>query len=262
MQLRGAGVLFVARVPIHYQKGCGVGRPRYHENVLLVHRTETDHMGTWTLPELDIAGDAQIDTPVPFGDVLLARCDAEFKPAVDDGKFDVTWTNAEFAVSCEGNHPDATAAIQQFLATQSDSRSGEVSMEDRSQFTAAQAKAQAVAQMFGDSAPGPLQGERLQDYRVRLVSQYQKHSCTFKDANLGRIGDPATLTGVENQIFADAAAALHDPSTFAPGELRPIVTRDQSGREITRYIGHEGACWDRFHQGVRHVRRFVTPGRT
>jgi hypothetical protein len=134
-------------------------------------------------------------------------------------------------------------------------------MESRSEFTAAQQKAEAVARLFGDSAPGPLQGERLQDYRVRLVSQYQKHSKPFKDANLSRINDPATLTGVENQIFADASAALRDPSTFKPGELRAIVSVDASGRPITRYIGHAGACWDVFNQGVRHVTRFMTPGR-
>jgi len=135
-------------------------------------------------------------------------------------------------------------------------------MEDRSQFTAAQQKAQAVAQMYGDSAPGPLQGERLIDYRARLATPFQRHSKSFKNAKLSLITDPATLTALEDQIFADAMQALHDPATFKPGELRAVVHNDGAGRPITKYIGDPNACWDQFNPPIRHVRRIMVPGST
>jgi len=244
MQLVGAPVMLIAPGP----------------TVLLMHRAETNHEGTWELPSADdVAPDVDVSTNC--SGVLLSRHDAEFKPTPSNKYDDHCWVHMEFAITCTGTHPHAAAAIERFLATHGDSQSGEDRMEDRTQFTAAQAKADAVARLFGDSAPGPLQGERLMDYRVRLVSQYQKHSRTFKDANLARIGDAATLTGVENQIYADTAAALHDPNTFGPDELRPVVTMDAAGRPITRYLGRDGACWDRFNPPIRHVTRIMTPGR-
>jgi hypothetical protein len=248
MRFNGAGVLFVARC-----RYCGPG-----PGVLLMQAKDN---GMWELPSSDVAPDVDLTESAVLGDVLINRCH-EFQPVLGEKYGDHCWTSPEFAVACTSNHPSATAAIQRFLADRdSQSTPGEDQMEDRSQFTAAQAKAHAVAQMYGDSAPANLQGERLQDYRVRLVSQYQKHSRTFKDANLARIGDAATLTAVENQIYADAAAALHDPSTFRPGELRAVVMMDGANRPITKYIGHEGACWDQFNPPVRHVRRFNTAGR-
>jgi hypothetical protein len=236
-ELNGAGVLFVA--PCRY---CGPG-----PGVLLMQAKDS---GMWELPSYEVAPDSILDAPAIFGDVLISRCEA-FQPVLGERYDDHCWTNPEFAVGCAANHPTATAAIQQFLAAQGDSQSGDDRMEDRTQFTAAQQKADSVYRMFGDSAPASLQGERLHDYRVRLVSQYQKHSKSFKNAKLSLIDDPATMTALENQIYADAAAALSDPSTFQPGELRAVVTMDSANRPITRYIGDPNSCWDRFNPPIR-----------
>ena len=46
---------------------------------------------------------------------------------------------------------------------------------------------------------------------------------------------------------------------YKPGEIYAIKTADPSGRVITRYVGHEGSCWDQFNPGVRYVRRLLTP---
>jgi hypothetical protein len=130
-----------------------------------------------------------------------------------------------------------------------------------SEFRQAQAKAQAVATAYGESAPPPLAGEQLADYRVRLASKYQVHSSAYKDSNLSAVRDPVALAAVEDAIYADAAREAVSPSSFEPGVMRPVVTRDAAGRPVIRYVGHEGACWDRFNPPVRYVRRFMTPNR-
>ena len=255
MQLTGAPVLFVAKYPIRYQPGCGVGRPQYGERVLLIHPTDTDHIGTWALPNLDVAGEAQIGAPVVFGDVLLSRCDAEFKPAIDKEKFDVTWTCVDYAVSC-ANDPQTTAAIQQFLASSGEPQ-GAMSMESGLSPRDAQQKAQHVHEAFGDAegAPAVLNGEGRRDYRIRLLSKYQHHSNAYKNVDLNKVQDETAFTAIEDSIYADAMRAV-----FRDGELRASVTMDAANRPITRHTGRDGALWDRIHPPIRHVRRFNTPG--
>jgi hypothetical protein len=129
------------------------------------------------------------------------------------------------------------------------------------EFVHAQARANAVAQAFGDSAPPPLIGESLQDYRVRLASPYLMHSKTLRGANLAKIHDPNAFNAIEEQVFADAMAEATNPSTFKPGELRRIERADASGRVITRYAGDPNACWDQFNPPIRYVKRLCVPGR-
>ena len=136
-----------------------------------------------------------------------------------------------------------------------------MSDELRGEYTRAQVKANAVAHAFGDSAPSPLPGEPLLDYRARLASKYQTYSQAYKDSDLRKVGDPIALSAVEDAIYADAAReATHPTSGFRPGELRAIVTHDQSGRPITRYVGDPNACWDRYNAPFRYITRFMTPG--
>jgi hypothetical protein len=139
----------------------------------------------------------------------------------------------------------------------------EMCTEMRSEFVAAQSRADSVMRAIGDAAGAPsfMNGERLIDYRARLLKPLQKHSAKFRNVDLSKVGDPVALSVVEDSIFADAVAALRDPATFQPGEMRAVVTVDPSGRPITRYVGHPSACWDRFAPGVRHITRFNTAAR-
>ena len=128
----------------------------------------------------------------------------------------------------------------------------------------AQLKAQRVYQAFGDSegAPGQLNGESVTDYRIRLLSVFQKHSKSYKDANLSKvaIADMSVFNTIEDVIYADAVSAAHDPANFKPGVLIPQKITDSAGRTITKYIGDDGACWNQFNPPIRHVRRINTPG--
>ena len=103
------------------------------------------------------------------------------------------------------------------------------------EFANAQAKADRIAQAFGDSAPRWLDGERLPDYRRRLVSQFKQHSPAWKSADVPR--DEGVLRIAEAQIYADAQREASHPTNIAEGTLIERVTRDQTGRHISKFYG-------------------------
>jgi hypothetical protein len=255
-----AGVLFAARYPINYQRGCGAGRPTYGERVLLVRPAES---ATWRLPESirEVAPSGVFfDQAEKFGDALLVRGCVEFRPALDESKYEHCWTDAQFAQHCTSNHPSATSAIKQFTAAKSGTLKGDSKMSNsHAEFSAAQLKADFCYRAFGDAAPPPMNGETVLEYRTRLAQKFQRHSKTFADAKLANIGCPHTLTALEDQIYADAVGALNSGGTAAPGQLVPITKMDSSGRPITKYVASDdGACWNQFNQRVRYVTRFRT----
>jgi hypothetical protein len=140
----------------------------------------------------------------------------------------------------------------------------ENTMATRSEFIAAQAKADRVANAYGDAAPAPMTGETLMAYRARLASVYQKFSKSFKDSDLHRIGDPSAMAGIEDTIYNDAMAEARHPTaaSLAPGQLRAITTMDASNRPVTRYHGDIAAFMDQFNPPHRYITRFNTPGRS
>ncbi len=111
-----------------------------------------------------------------------------------------------------------------------------MSNSDRDALATAQARADAVAQMFGDSVTPPLHGESPLSYRKRLASKFQKHSPQFKDVKLDAIEGP-TFDLVEKTIYADAHTAALSPAEATTGRLIPMVERDSAGRQITRFAG-------------------------
>jgi hypothetical protein len=119
-------------------------------------------------------------------------------------------------------------------------------------FIAAQSKAQRVAQAHGDSAPSPVQGETLMQYRTRLLTPFQPHSPTWSRVRLSALA-PDALSVAENAIYSDSLVAAHNPATVAEGTLREIVEADATGRRISRFIGHPEACWGPFKQPARLV---------
>ena len=132
---------------------------------------------------------------------------------------------------------------------------------DAKAFRDAQVRAHAVYEMFGDSAPAALAGERLHEFHARLLKPLQRYCRTFKDADLSKITDVATLTAIGDLVCADAMAEATHPTQFRPGQLIPHKITDASGRVITKYTGDPNACWDQFNPPTQHVRFFRTPGR-
>lgn len=125
----------------------------------------------------------------------------------------------------------------------------EVPVDERNALALAQSRADSVAAMFGDRASPPIPGERPIDYRKRQLGRFQKHSARFKDSRLDSL-DEAMLGPIEDIVYADAVQAAKSPTVGSPGQLIPIVTRDQAGRQITRFGGDIGAFMAPFMTGA------------
>ena len=101
----------------------------------------------------------------------------------------------------------------------------------------AQARADSAYSALGKRAPGPLPGERLAQYRVRLLKPMKQHSKTWNDVDLStQSGNNLDL--IEQQIYADAQV-FADSAEYCPrgDELVAVQKRDDSGRMITTFKG-------------------------
>jgi hypothetical protein len=121
----------------------------------------------------------------------------------------------------------------------------------------AQARADAIAIEFGEKAPPPLSGEKLFDYKRRLLRRYQRFSPDFKEIDLHKVTDPAVFFGIENRVYADAVKAAGMPEVGV-GQLR-AVTKTQHGHQITTFYGSPSAWMNQF---APPSRRFLTKIRT
>ncbi|WP_428988562.1 hypothetical protein [Methylocapsa aurea] len=100
----------------------------------------------------------------------------------------------------------------------------------------AQARADEVYAALGKRAPAPWPGERMRQYRARLLNPLKLHSDTWRNV---RIEDQSegNLGVIEKQIFADAVAYADSGSHLAPDETHAISKKDDSGRTITEFKG-------------------------
>lgn len=116
-------------------------------------------------------------------------------------------------------------------------RTRELTDEERNEISEAQAKADSVAVMFGESAPGPMSGETALGYRRRLAGKFQKHSDQWKGIKLSGLGDDA-FSIAEGQIMKDAMTAAKSPAAApADGSLREVKSRDAAGRVVSKFHG-------------------------
>ncbi|MGH7054943.1 MAG: hypothetical protein ACREFA_14165 [Stellaceae bacterium] len=139
-------------------------------------------------------------------------------------------------------------------------RSGQEA-DERDELAAAQARADAVAALFGERVPSPGLGQGALAYRRSLLRRFQKHSPQFKDSSLGGLDAPAVEL-VERQVYADAADAARAAPDGKPGVLVPQQSRDAAGRLITRFYGDPLAWMQPFIRGgqVCHIREKLISG--
>lgn len=132
-----------------------------------------------------------------------------------------------------------------------------ISDDDRSSLAQIQARADAVAHLFGTQAPGPLAGETPVNYRRRLAVQYKSHSAEWKDRDLAIVPD-AMLDVAEKAIYADAEQAGLRPVEAPDGVLRARVTKDRTGREITEFHGSKRVWMQQFMSPAQQLIKFNT----
>jgi hypothetical protein len=124
----------------------------------------------------------------------------------------------------------------------------------------AQLRCDAVAGMYGRSAPKPMDGERVRSYRVRLLMPYKHNSADFKDVPKEELLalPPAAFDAAERRIYADAMTASASP-TVAPGYLHAVRRADETGRLIVNWYGQPRAWMQQFMPPTRRVTQIHTP---
>jgi len=126
---------------------------------------------------------------------------------------------------------------------------------EEAELAESQAKADSVANSFGERAPAPLIGESPFAYRQRMAARFKKHSKTYADMNIASITDAKLFGVIEAQIYSDAQSAAMSPLDVPKHTLREVVKNDATGRRITSFVGDPSACWDQFKSPSR--RRLV-----
>jgi hypothetical protein len=118
----------------------------------------------------------------------------------------------------------------------------------------AQARCDAVANLYGSSAPRPLDGESLLAYRKRLLRPYQPQSARFKNVDLTTAAlDSVTFDALEAAIFEDARAASKNPSV-PEGRLMQRERRLPGGHTETTFYGQPSAWMRQFGGRRRYVK--------
>jgi hypothetical protein len=137
----------------------------------------------------------------------------------------------------------------------------QLSDDDVDAFARAQARADNVYNHFGLTASRPMHGEKLIDYRRRLVAKMQEHSPHWKTANL-RIHavDDASFTVIEDQIYAAAVDAARSPTSVPVGQLREHV-ETRGGHTYTRFYGRPISWMAPFAPNGRRVKAIRQPNK-
>jgi hypothetical protein len=99
-----------------------------------------------------------------------------------------------------------------------------------------QSEADTACRAWSGAAPAPLHGERLLDFRRRLLRPLMKYSKEFATVDVDELAEPL-LTPIEKSVFADAIRASTDNASAPENYLREVVTVDATGRRISTFYG-------------------------
>ncbi len=136
---------------------------------------------------------------------------------------------------------------------------GAVHISDADELSLAQIQARAdeVANLFGERAPKHMAGETPIAYRRRMADKYKVHSPDWKDRDMSIVPD-AMLDVAEKAIYADAAKKGLDPAEAPAGVLSAHVTKDRTGREITEFRGSKRVWMSQFMSAPQELVKFNT----
>ena len=94
-----------------------------------------------------------------------------------------------------------------------------------------------VAQMHGERASRPLDGERIESYDRRLAETFKKHSPKWKGEDLSAMPIEVVSKIIAPEIRTDAVTAAYRVEPNAGGLLREVRKTDRTGRIISEFVG-------------------------
>lgn len=111
--------------------------------------------------------------------------------------------------------------------------------EEAKEFAEAQKRADDADQCYGDSAPRPLMGETVLAYRQRLLARHLPRSARWAGKSVSAISDAATLSVIEDQVYADSMEAARKCVGMPSGQLRAVKVQTGTGHDVTEFIGKD-----------------------
>lgn len=175
--------------------------------------------------------------------------EAEAQKKADEEK-----AKADAAAEEQRKADEAKAAEEKAKADAEDKERNDADMGE------AQAKADSAYTAVGKRAPEPFSGEKALDYRKRVLIQMQKHSEKHKEVNIRAIADSATLSVLEEAIYAEARKSIEDEMNNTQGQLHKRIRSDAAGRRIVEYQGDPKVWLGAFRTPCRVATKFNTQG--
>lgn len=131
------------------------------------------------------------------------------------------------------------AALQAQVETLTKALAGQSTLSDAeaAEMGAARIHADAAMQSVGKSAVQPFPGEKPMAYRKRVINELKCHSASLKEADVSTIADSATLSLIEKQVFADAAAFARSGAGIPQNSLRARKHTTDAGHTVIEYDG-------------------------
>jgi hypothetical protein len=131
------------------------------------------------------------------------------------------------------------AALQAQVEVLTKALAGQSTLSDAEAAEMGAARLHADAAMRGAGKPAmqPFPGEKVMAYRKRVINELKCHSTTLKDADVSTIADSASLSLIEKQVFADAAAYARSGAGIPQGQLVGNKRVTETGHTVTEYNG-------------------------
>ena len=118
--------------------------------------------------------------------------------------------------------------------------------QEKEELLEAQGRADAVEQVYGDSAPRPLNGDSVLDYEKRMVQKHLSRSPRWKNSDIKKIADAATFQVIRDDVYADSIAAAKSCVGMPSGTLREIIKNGVGGRKVHEFHGSPCAWTNEF----------------
>lgn len=131
------------------------------------------------------------------------------------------------------------AALQAQVEVLTKALAGQSTLSDAeaAEMGTARLHADSALRSAGKAAMQPFPGEKVLAYRKRVINELKCHSDSLKNADVSTIADSATLSLIEKQVFADAAAFARSGAGIPKNTLRKTKEVLESGHTRITYDG-------------------------
>jgi hypothetical protein len=164
--------------------------------------------------------------------------------------------------------PEDLAADSSFKVRSDAERRNNLRSDDwrnENHFAEFQAKADAVASLFGQRAARPIAGELLGSFKRRSIREWQSLSPTYKDVDMRvvQVADAVAFDVAVDDVLKCADAEGRRPTRVPVGHLIERV-EERGGHRFVRFYGQPKSWMDQFMpraQRVKSVRQMASDGR-